>query len=74
MEQARYDDAHEDPAIFDGVVGYALSREICGVHFPSDTEASHVIGTLVAATILADRRVQPRIAAARAELGELASR
>ena len=47
---------------------YALSREICGVHFPSDTEASHVLGTLTAARLYADPRLAPRIAAARAEL------
>ena len=47
---------------------YALSREICGVHFPSDIEASHVVGTLIAARLLADPRLAPRIAAARAEL------
>jgi acid phosphatase (class A) len=47
---------------------YALSREICGVHFRSDTGASQVIGTYVAATILADPRMARRVAAARAEL------
>jgi acid phosphatase (class A) len=47
---------------------YALSREICGVHFPSDTEASHVLGTLTAARLYADPRLAARIAAARAEL------
>jgi len=47
---------------------YALSREICGVHFRSDTGASQVIGTWAAATILADPRMTRRIAAARAEL------
>lgn len=47
---------------------YAVSREICGVHYPSDTEASHVIGTLTAATLLSDRRLAVQVAAARAEL------
>lgn len=47
---------------------YALSREICGVHFPSDVEASHVIGTVVAARLFADPRLAGRIAAAKAEL------
>lgn len=50
---------------------YALSREICGVHFPSDTEASHVIGTIVVERILADPAAAQRIAAARAELARL---
>lgn len=49
---------------------YALSREICGVHFPSDTEASHVLGSIVATRILADPAVAARIAAARAELAQ----
>jgi len=47
---------------------YALSREYCGAHFPSDTEASHVLGTLGAATLFADPRLAPQIAAARAEI------
>lgn len=61
-------------AILDRAADYALSREICGVHFPSDTEASHVIGTRVAALILADPRMQARVAAARAELAAPGSR
>jgi acid phosphatase (class A) len=56
------------PAILARAHDYALSREICGVHFRSDTEASHVIGTYVAATVLADSRMKARLAAARAEL------
>ena len=47
---------------------YALSREYCAVNFPSDTEASHAVGTFVAARLLADPRLATRIAAARAEL------
>lgn len=47
---------------------YARSREYCAVHFASDTEASHVVGTLVASRLLADPRLATRIAAARAEL------
>ncbi len=57
------------PAILARAHDYALSREICGAHFRSDTEASNVLGTYVAATILADPRMARRIAAARAELG-----
>ena len=56
------------PQILARADDYALSREICGVHFHSDTEASHVIGTLIAATLLNDRRLARQIAAARAEL------
>jgi acid phosphatase (class A) len=47
---------------------YALSREICGVHFPSDQEASHVIATLAAQKLLADPRLADQLAAARKEL------
>ena len=47
---------------------YALSRVICGVHFPSDTEASHVVGTAVAARLMMMPQMQAQIAAARAEL------
>ncbi len=56
------------PAIQARAKDYALSRVICGVHFPSDTEASHVIGAIVATRLLTDPRVAPMIAAARAEL------
>lgn len=56
------------PAILARANDYAFSREVCGVHFRSDTEASHVIGTLAADRVLADPRLASRIAAARAEL------
>lgn len=55
-------------AILDRAHEYALSREICGVHFRSDTDASHVLGTYVASLILADPRLAARVAAARSEL------
>ena len=55
-------------AILERASDYAYSREICGDHFPSDTEASHVVATLVAARLLADPRVKPDLDAARAEL------
>ena len=56
------------PQILARADDYALSRELCGVHYHSDTEASHVIGTLTAAALLRDRRLSRQIAAARAEL------
>ena len=56
------------PAIFERANDYALSRELCGVHFPSDTEASHVLASIVADRLLADPRLASQIAAARAEL------
>ncbi|MDE1918170.1 MAG: phosphatase PAP2 family protein [Sphingomonadales bacterium] len=50
---------------------YGLSREYCGAHFPSDIEASHVVGTMVGIELLADARLADKIAAARAELSNL---
>ncbi len=55
-------------AILERASDYAYSREICGDHYPSDTEASHVLGSLVATRLLADPRLTDRLAAARAEL------
>lgn len=49
---------------------YAISRAYCGAHFPSDIEASHVIGTLIGIDLLADPRLAGKIAAARAELSK----
>lgn len=48
---------------------YALSRELCGTHFSFDVEASHPLGVLAADQMLADPRLAPKVAAARAELG-----
>ncbi|NIJ65129.1 acid phosphatase (class A) [Sphingomonas leidyi] len=59
-------------AVLDRARDYALSREICGVHFPSDTEASHVIASIAVARILASPAAAARIAAARAELARIA--
>ena len=56
------------PAILTRAQDYALSREICGAHFASDTEASHVIGTLTASSLLGDPRLIGLVEAARAEL------
>jgi acid phosphatase (class A) len=58
------------PAVLARADDYAISRELCGTHFRSDTEASHAIGTLIASRLLADRRLAPQIAAARAELSQ----
>ncbi len=56
------------PDILARAQDYALSRQLCGTHFPSDTEASHMLATLVADRLLAAPRLAPMIAAARAEL------
>ena len=55
-------------AILARAADYAMSREVCGVHFPSDTEASHVIGTIVATRLLADPAFAGGMSAARKEL------
>lgn len=55
-------------AILDRARDYAVSREICGEHFASDTEGSHVIGTLSAATLMNDPRLAGLYEAARVEL------
>jgi acid phosphatase (class A) len=47
---------------------YAYSREVCGVHFPSDANASRILGAVVAARLLVMPAMQSRIASARAEL------
>lgn len=47
---------------------YAYSREVCGDHFASDVEASHVLGVAVAVQVLDKPSVAPMFAAAKAEL------
>lgn len=47
---------------------YAYSREICAAHYASDTEASHVLGTVVAMQLLASPKIAPMVEAARTEL------
>lgn len=54
--------------ILDRARDYAYSREVCGAHYHSDTEASHVLGTAVAVQILASPKAAPLIEASRAEL------
>ena len=56
------------PAILERADDYAQSRQLCGVHFPSDTEASHALASVVAERLLADPRLADQLAAARAEL------
>lgn len=54
--------------ILDRASDYAISREICGVHFPSDLDASHVLGTLVAIKLMANPVFRAKFDAARQEL------
>lgn len=47
---------------------YAVSRELCGVHFPSDVEASHALGTLLASKLMALPAFRAKFDAAHQEL------
>ena len=47
---------------------YALSRQICGAHYASDTEASHVLGVTVGQKLLAHPLLQGDISLVRDEL------
>lgn len=49
---------------------YALNREYCGVHFPSDIEASHVLGNEVAKRALMLPALHDKVEAAKAELAK----
>lgn len=56
------------PVVLGRAADYAMSREICGAHFPSDTEASHVLATLVASRLLQMPAFRAQYVAARSEL------
>jgi acid phosphatase (class A) len=47
---------------------YAYSRLVCGAHYPSDIEASHVLGTEVAMMMLDNPKFRGEFEASRAEL------
>ena len=54
--------------ILDRAQEYAYSRVVCGAHYPSDIEASHVLGTELAMTMLKNPGFAADFEAARAEL------
>lgn len=56
------------PAILARAEDYALSRRLCGVHFPSDTAASHPVAVLVADRLLAQPALAREVEAAKQEL------
>nr|WP_025826009.1 phosphatase PAP2 family protein [Acetobacter persici] len=58
----------QSQAILDRASDYAESRKVCGVHYPSDTEASHVLGTYIATKLMADPRFLKLFEDARVEL------
>ncbi|HUO21929.1 MAG TPA: phosphatase PAP2 family protein [Caulobacteraceae bacterium] len=47
---------------------YAYSRVVCGAHYPSDIEASHVLGTELAMMLMENPKFQQEFELARAEL------
>ncbi|WP_263417999.1 phosphatase PAP2 family protein [Terriglobus albidus] len=47
---------------------YAYSREVCGDHYHSDTQAGQVLGTVLGFKLLKNEALRPEIEAARAEL------
>ncbi|MCI3182199.1 acid phosphatase [Caulobacter sp. CCUG 60055] len=47
---------------------YALSRVVCGAHFPTDIQASHALSAAVVASLLKNPGFQAKVAAAKAEL------
>jgi len=54
--------------ILDRAQDYAYSRVVCGAHYPSDIEASHVLGVELAMTMMHDQKFAADFEAARAEL------
>jgi acid phosphatase (class A) len=55
-------------AILDRSAEYAHNREVCGAHFPSDVEAGRLLGTSLAAVMLAQPGFRRDLEAVRAEL------
>jgi acid phosphatase (class A) len=55
-------------AILDRAADYAQSRVICGAHFPSDVEAGRLIGTSLAAVMLAQPAFRQALQVVQVEL------
>jgi len=55
-------------AILDRSAEYARNRVVCGAHFPSDVEAGRLLGTSLAAVMLAQPGFRQDLDAVRAEL------
>ena len=47
---------------------YGFSREVCGSHYASDSQASRVLGAWVLDTLMKNLEFQAKLDAARAEL------
>ena len=55
-------------AIFDRAAEYAHNRVVCGAHFPSDVEAGRLLGTSLAAVMLAQPRFRQALEVVQVEL------
>jgi acid phosphatase (class A) len=55
-------------AILSRAQEYAYSREVCAAHYPSDTEASHVLATQLAMMMMENPKFAAQMEASRAEL------
>jgi len=55
-------------AVFERARDYAFSRQICGDHYASDTEASHVLGVTVGQKLMAHPMLQGDISLVREDL------
>ncbi len=55
-------------AILARAADYSYSRVVCGAHYPSDLEASHVLGTELAMLMMQNPKFSADFEAARAEL------
>ena len=53
--------------ILDRADDYAHNRVVCGVHYPTDTEASRRLAYAIFGDMMASSRFQRELAAARAE-------
>lgn len=55
-------------AILQRAHAYAMNRVVCGVHYPSDTEASHMVALAMYGNMAASAAFQNDLAASRAEI------
>jgi acid phosphatase (class A) len=55
-------------AILDRAAAYAWNRVVCGAHFPSDVEAGRLLGTSLAAVMLAQPRFRQALEVVQVEL------
>jgi acid phosphatase (class A) len=59
---------HKAQTILERAGDYAFSRQVCEMHFPSDTAAGQALATAVTLEMLHNSKMQPELKAARAEL------